>query len=422
MKGLILTYLLTYGGALASLFNPFVGLLVYVAFAILRPDYLWSYSLPQGNYSRIVAIGLLAGWILKGCGDWNFRRAGGIVWALLGYLGFAAFSATQARYPAVAWAFVESQAKIVLPFLVGITTIRTEAQLKRLSWVIVLCQAYLALEFNLSYFAGYNRVQYEGFGGMDNNCCAIALVTCTGFAFFLALGESSWRKILALACAGLMVHATLLTFSRGGMLSLVITGCMAFFLMPKRPRDYVLFAIAVALAIRFAGPEVRQRFGTAFAGEEKRDYSAQSRLELWSACWDLMKKHPILGVGPDHFPVYVERYGFPRGKEAHSLWFQLGAELGFPGLILLLGFYFTAMRRLWPLARDRVPGADPWTTCIARMVVAALAGFLVSAQFVSLEGLEVPYYITLAGAAALKGLDSVGSDLGPYEPAMKPPA
>jgi len=41
MKGLIFTYCLTYGGALVSFLDPFTGLLVYICFAILKPDYLW---------------------------------------------------------------------------------------------------------------------------------------------------------------------------------------------------------------------------------------------------------------------------------------------------------------------------------------------------------------------------------------------
>ena len=39
---------------------------VTVAFAILRPDFLWSFSVPQGRYSLIVALSLLAGWALHG--------------------------------------------------------------------------------------------------------------------------------------------------------------------------------------------------------------------------------------------------------------------------------------------------------------------------------------------------------------------
>src|SRR5438874_1206307 len=85
MKALVFTYLLSYGGAAASLVSPFVGFLVYVCFAILRPTDLWMYTIPPGNYSRIVAIGLLVGWAAHGFGSWQFGRARGIVVALIGF-------------------------------------------------------------------------------------------------------------------------------------------------------------------------------------------------------------------------------------------------------------------------------------------------------------------------------------------------
>ena len=46
--------------------------------------------------------------------------------------------------------------------------------------------------------------------------------------------------------------------------------------------------------------------------------------------------------------------------------------------------------------------ADPWFRDAGRMVVAGIIGFAIAAQFVSLYGLEVPYYIALIGAGALK--------------------
>ena len=39
--GLAFTYLMTYGGSAVALVNPFVGLLIYVCFAIIRPESLW---------------------------------------------------------------------------------------------------------------------------------------------------------------------------------------------------------------------------------------------------------------------------------------------------------------------------------------------------------------------------------------------
>ena len=48
MKGLLFTYLMTYGGGLLALFTPFYGLLVYVCFAIVKPDAMWSWSVRVG--------------------------------------------------------------------------------------------------------------------------------------------------------------------------------------------------------------------------------------------------------------------------------------------------------------------------------------------------------------------------------------
>jgi probable O-glycosylation ligase (exosortase A-associated) len=402
MKGLVFTYLLTYGGALASLFNPFIGLLVYVSFAIIRPEHMWYWSVPQGNYSRIVAMGLLIGWAFKGLGSWSFRQARPIVFALLAYWLWSAILAIGAPNPDVAWAFVEILSKIVLPFLVGITTIDSLQKLKTLAWVILLSQGYAALEFNLSYLQGYNRLAEEGFGGMDNNGNAIALVTCVGLAFFLGLHAARWWcKAIALGAAALMTHAILFSNSRGGMLSLIVTGAMTFVLLPKRPVYFLLFATGILLTWRLAGPQVIARFETAFAGSGERDASAESRVQLWAACWDSMQNEP-LGLGPDHFPLIVEKYGFRRGKQAHSLWMQLGADLGFPGLFLILLFYLTCIRRLWPLARNRRPELDPSFGHLARIVISSLTGFIISAQFVSVTAVELPYYLALIGAGILK--------------------
>src|SRR5437660_3813928 len=108
MKGLLFTYALTYGGALAALFNPFHGLLVYICFAIIKPDKMWFWSVPEGNYSRIVGIALLCGWLAHGCGGWRLGRARLVVTALLGYWAWSIVSALQAPDQELAWKFVES--------------------------------------------------------------------------------------------------------------------------------------------------------------------------------------------------------------------------------------------------------------------------------------------------------------------------
>jgi len=403
MKGLVFTYVMTYGGALTSLFSPFHGLLAYVCFAIVKPDAMWPWCVPPGNYSRIVAIAMLVGWSYSNRATFRTGKSWCVVAVLLSFLVWSVICALRAPNQEVAWAFVETLAKIALPFVVGITTIDSVDRLKQLAWVIVISQGYVAFEMNLSYLQGVNLLQTTGFAGLDNNSAAIAMVTGLGVAFFLGLhAPKLWQKGLAFGLAAMMAHAVLFSFSRGGMVAMILCGLAAFVLIPKRPKHYVTFAVAAAMALYLAGPEVRARFMMSFAKDGELEASAQSRVDLWRDCWDVMKKRPVFGVGPNHWPLIAPTYGWPLGKEAHSLWMQTGAEQGFLGLLLLLGFYALSMIRLWPLTREKCAVFDPWLRCAARMVIVSLVGFLVAAQFVSLEALELPYYVALLGAATLK--------------------
>ncbi len=402
MLGLIFTLSLCYGGAIVALFNPFVGLLVYVCFSIVKPESMWSWSVPQGNYSRIVAIALVIGWAWKGFGKWQFGRGAVIVLAFAGYWMWTAITIGWAIDREVAVAFVEMLTKIFLPFLVGVTIIDSVQKLTLLAWVIVLSQGYVAYEMNMYYFGGYNRLKEEGFAGLDNNSVAIAFDTCIGMAFFLGLdAKKRWRALTALAAAAFLGHGILLSYSRGGMLGMIIVGAVCFLLLPKQPKHYLMFLAAIVVMARLAGPQVLQRFDSTFADSASRDESAAERLILWGVCWDMMLKNP-LGIGADQFGVAVSNYGFRPGKQAHSLWLQSGAEVGFVGLGFLLLFYILCIVKLWPLARGKRATLDPWLPVAARMVIASLIGFMASAQFVSLTTLEVPFYVVLIGANVLK--------------------
>lgn len=417
MKGLIFTYVLTYGGAFAALFNPYVGLLVYVCFAILKPESLWYWeagSMPA-NSSRIVAIALLLGWVFRAFGNWKLGKAWSVLLALLAFLGWTVLSWMQCYHQDWAWGYVEELVKIVLPFVVGVTTIESAKQIRTLAWAIVLSQGYVAFELNMAYLGGFNRVSDIGFGGMDNNCVGIAMNTGIGLAVFLGFSASRWYfKALGFAMAACMSHVVLLTFSRGGMLGLLTTGAIIFFLLKKTTWHYLLFVLAGLLFLRFSGPEVVERFLSTFASAEVRDLSAEGRIKLWRDCLDIMIKNPVFGIGPRHFPLVAPSYGWPFGKEAHTLWLQVGAEQGAMGLALLVSFYGLLCVQLWWLIRKKDSLLDPELRPLAGMVIASLVGFAVSAQFVSLVGLELPYYVGLLGAGVLK-LASYPPKVNPWE-------
>ena len=404
MKGLIFTYLVTGGGAVGALFNPFYGLLAYAMFAIVRPVDMWPWAVPEGRYSLILGAAMVVGAIYSKEVSFRLGKAWYVMAILWTYLAWATFRAFGSPNQDVAWEFVDILFKIVLPFTIGLLTINSEDRLKQLAWVLILAQGYVAWECNSYYWGGYNLIRYEGFGGMDNTSAAIGMVTGIGIAFFLAFhSEALWQKGLAGLLALLMAHAVLISFSRGGMLGALIAGIATVVVIPKRPRTWFLMTVILLAGIYLAGPEVRDRFMTIFGKEDgTREASAQSRVDLWTDCWDVMKKKPVMGLGPNHWPLTASDYGWPHGKEAHSLWVQTGAELGFTGLILLFGFYLCCIWQLWVLTWKRTVVRDEWHRSTARMAIVGLCGFLVSASFVSLEALEIPYYTVLLGCGAIK--------------------
>jgi putative inorganic carbon (HCO3(-)) transporter len=403
MKGLLFTYLVVFTGALIAFRKPVYGLLIYVGLSVLRPDAMWGWAGDLQSQSRIVGIPILVGWAFQGFGSWQFGRARAIVVTVLLYFIWLLLSSMQAIDQAVAWHAVVEFSKTLLPFLVGVTLIKTGKEARLLLWVIVATQGYVCLDMNRTYLEqGYNRAFAEGFGGMDNNSFAISVLTTIGAAFALAMSAKTYTaKAIATGAMLLMLHTILLTFSRGAFVGLLAVAVAAIVLMPKRPKYFGAIIVVALIAFRLTGPELSARLGTTFAPREERDGSAESRLDLWKDTLSVVGDEPFLGVGPLNWPLVASRFGWPEGKEAHSVWMQTAAELGVPGVTFLILFYVLAVKRLWPIARAR-DNTDPQEKVFAMGLILSLIGFVVSAQFVSLQGLEMPFYITMISAILIK--------------------
>jgi O-antigen ligase len=403
MKGLILVYLLTAIGMIGAFRAPKIGLYVYILFAVLRPHYMFGWAGGMAGLSQAVGIAMLVGWVMAGLGKWRLGNGRQIVAAFLLFLLWSLVSSFQAIEPSIAWDTMNEMSKILLPFVVGVTVLESERDIRRMLWIIVIVQAYISFEMNLAYLQGYNRAHEEGYGGMDNNCFGLTLVTAFGATIGLLFGSKGLVARAVACAAGLMIlHTIQLTFSRGALLGLLVAGTVAVIIMPKRPR-YVLAAAAVLLiTIRLTGPELAARYETTFAETENRDESAAGRLELWADCLTVIASEPFLGVGPRNWPVIAEQFGWARGKEAHSVWVQTAAEIGVPGVLALLAFYLMTMFKLWRVVKRRTTGVMTFRQASAFGILLALSAYVVSAQFVSLTGLELPFYLVMVAVALLR--------------------
>ena len=85
MKGLLFTYLVTFLGVTGCVITPFYGFLAYVALALLRPEFLWSYSINGGRFSLTVAVAMFVSWGLRGFGRWDLGKARPVVLLFTGF-------------------------------------------------------------------------------------------------------------------------------------------------------------------------------------------------------------------------------------------------------------------------------------------------------------------------------------------------
>ncbi len=88
----------------------------------------------------------------------------------------------------------------------------------------------------------------------------------------------------------------------------------------------------------------------------RHDPYVLDRLDIWSMSARMYRAHPWTGVGPGLFAEAAPRFNFPQEKaparfgkipeSPHSDYWQLIAENGLPGLLLVLALLFAAVRRL----------------------------------------------------------------------------
>jgi hypothetical protein len=131
------------------------------------------------------------------------------------------------------------------------------------------------------------------------------------------------------------VVATVGTYSRGAWL-LVLVGTIVFAALLGRSfwtrQRTVAAGLAVVVALGLASPLIASRLAPSGAGNTK---STQVHEHTMSKAVKLVGRHPVIGVGLGDFGRYAGQP--PLISSATSTFLTTAAELGLPGLMLLLG-------------------------------------------------------------------------------------
>ena len=364
-------------GILAGIWTPFwlpVFLLIYVVLllAIAMPELLFFagivgfplFHLLEGTTRWICGI-LLFGELL-----WGIKLLGGRrffswdaptlffsflagLYVLSGCIGFEG---------SVGWVDGAAYAILLLSLLPLSSMFRQKIWRQCFQWALLIGGGMVSLVGIWEYLSGRALLQwvdltrFSDIGGRitatfaNPNVLAVYLLAVLPFAFTMVLEgrERPWRRMVGAVILLLEMVALLWTWTRGAWLGAVLSVLWILMLHSDRSRAYLLLLPLPTLAACTFLPEtVFRRLQSMFL---KGDTSIRYRVYTWKGGIRMLWTHPYgIGVGAENFQAVFPRYavsGTERVLHLHSLFLQVGAEVGVVGTVLLLGGVLFALMRL----------------------------------------------------------------------------
>lgn len=234
-------------------------------------------------------------------------------------------------------------AKIMIFYFLIADCVNTKSRMDRILGVLSVLTMLIAgiavlQRFGIDIFnAGMrlgDRVQGIGIYGNPNYLAySIAMIIPIQYFLFRKVKYLPF-KILNLVPLFISYLCIFYTKSRGGLLCVLGT-TVFMFAQRKRPivKYVVLFlGILMLVGLLSFGP----RFGTLGKGDD----TIQARIEAWYSGLNMLKDHPVIGVGVHLFNEYH------KGKTAHSSFVLAGSEEGLFGLFMWIAIIYFSIRLL----------------------------------------------------------------------------
>ena len=433
-----LTMLLGTAGSFAL--SPVYGIAVYYLYAVLRPQFVWDWvgafgvQLADVNWSLPVALCTLLATAVWRFGLWvplaaakppwyGNPRFGRSHYLFLGFTAWISLTYITAVRTDVAWPYFIEYVKIFVMFICATLVLRTVRDLWLIYYIIIGCAVYIAYELNFYYFVyKWLMLQQRGYGGLDNNGAALILAMAVPLCFFAWEANRRWWRWGFMLVIPLLLHAVMLSYSRGAMLSLIPTAVLVWWRARDKKLVSLLYAAGVVFVFAMAGKEIQERFFS--IGQQEVDASAQSRWTTWKIAVRMANERPIFGMGIRNSNLFTFRYGADmEGRSIHSQYLQTAADSGWVALALYSGLLVSVFHGLWKTRRALRKFTDADTLKVRSLAAgleSALLLFCIGAAFLSLEHFELPYIIMVLAVQLHAITRAVTARLSPSLPGLPP--
>jgi len=404
-------------GLVGAAFNRFAALLLYLWFALFRPqEWVW-FDLSSLRLSLVLGIVLVVPSLLSGILP-NVTHALS-VGALL-FLGCGFMAQVNAIRPDIGWAWLDALARLIVVSLLMVTMLNTRRRIVLAVAVISGSMGFHGAKAGLASLLGGGLQFTEGLGGAfsDNNGYALGVVMVMPLLLATAQALSRngpierWVRLAFFAAVPLCALTVVATFSRGGFLALAASTIVFLMLQKRRLMAVVLLVLAFAAALPFIPIQERYAERLQTIQNYSEEGSAAGRLHFWRVAVKMALDKP-LGIGVRNFEQAYDRYDdtggkYGTGRAVHSSHFQVVAELGFIGTIVWVvqfGLAFVVALRIRRRAATPGIAADDQRFLLAMSngLIVSMSGFLVGGAFLALALND----LTWLTFAVLAGLDVV---------------
>jgi O-antigen ligase len=367
----------------AILVNLDVGLFVLVLLNYLRVSQL----LIEYHNAPPIAFAFTA-LILVAVGiRWILTREAPRGWALssiiIGLYGIAIFTST----------FVAEEFSLAISATLGylldagvavtvMLIMQTERSFRSAIWALLTCGAILCTVNIFQYFTGTFENSYLGLaqalndaqivgeysgsrlGGPigDPNYFAEALIVLVPIAFNQIWAERSLiLKAISVYVLLACIITIMLTYSRGGFLSLAIVAVALLFYRSPRLGELLLIASIGIIVLSYLPSKYTERLKTIIdvvSGQidPREEASFRGRESAMLSAWNMFKDYPFFGVGANNYPIRYPAYASQLGiittstdvSSPHNLYLEIAAETGLFGLgtfFLVVGVMFNQIRK-----------------------------------------------------------------------------
>ncbi len=221
-------------------------------------------------------------------------------------------------------------------------------------------QARLAGQDDYSYYVGERITGFMSHWNTFSGQEMFALIMLAAFLLFAAsTRKRAWVWIL---CGLVMSAAVLLAETRAIWIGTAVAGVYLLWFW----RRWVVAAIPLVIVVAYfiAPPVIQERFTSIL--HPKRVDSNQFRIVTWRTGVNMIKAHPLLGLGPEGPRIHFDEYlppdvtSKPEGSyiHLHNIYLEYAAERGVPTMLLLMWMLAMIVYDFWRGVRKLPPGRN----------------------------------------------------------------